>query len=313
MSTSVSTSPNPTLHAIRPGSPAAWSLAMRPKTLWIATIPVLVGTSLAFAATGHVDCGAALLALGASVVIQVISNLQNDVGYTARGAESARRIGLPRATATGLLAPDQVRRAIKVAILIAVALGLPLVARQGWPVLAMGLASIAGAVGYMGGPRPIAFTALGELTVLSFFGLVAVAGSAFVQMGSVPPAAWTGAVAIGMLAAAVLAVNNHRDTEHDRACGRQTFVVRFGLVASRRLYLILVGAPFVLAIATAMGTQSTWFALPLFAMPQAIRLVRDFNSLPAGPAWNDLLLRTVMLEVAFGLLLTAGGIATGLR
>ncbi len=286
---------------------------MRPKTLWIAAIPVLVGSSIAFAASGAFDPRNALLALAASVVIQVISNLQNDVGYTARGAESGRRVGLPRATANGWLTPTQVRTAIVVCVLLAIALGLPLVLQWGWIVMAMGIASLVAAVSYMGGPRPIAFTPLGEATVLAFFGLVAVTGSAYVQMGSVPPACWFAALAIGTQAAAVLAVNNHRDIDHDRASGRGTFAVRFGARASRTMFLALTVAPFPLAVAAAVVAGSPWLALPVLALPRAIALVRDFDRTPPGPGFNFLLVRAVMLEVAFGVLLTAGGVVSGLR
>ncbi len=286
---------------------------MRPKTLWIAAIPVLVGSSIAFAASGAFDATAALLALAASIVIQVISNLQNDVGYTARGAESGRRVGLPRATANGWLTPGQVRGAIVVCVLLSVALGLPLVLQRGGVVLAMGIASLVGAVSYMGGPRPIAFTPLGELTVLVFFGLVAVTGSAYVQVGFVPAAAWFAALAIGMQAAAVLAVNNHRDIEHDRASGRRTFAVSFGAQASRRMLVALTATPFALAVAAALVAKSMWFLLPLVAAPQAVALVREFDRTAPGPGFNLVLMRTVMLEVGFGALLTIGAIVAGLR
>lgn len=313
IASSAHVSPGTAALAVRPGSAAAWSIAMRPKTLWIAVIPVLVGSALAFADRGVFDIRNAVLALLASVVIQVISNLQNDVGYTARGAESGRRVGLPRATANGWLTPSQVHRAIAVCVLLAVALGLPLVVQWGWVVLAMGVASLAGAVSYMGGPRPIAYTPFGEATVLAFFGLVAVTGSAYVQIGAVPSACWLAALATGMQAAAVLAVNNHRDIEHDRACGRGTFAVRFGARASRSLFATLTVAPFALAVAAAVTAGSAWLALPIVTMPRAASLLRDFARTPPGPGFNELLFRTVMLEVAFGALLTLGGIIAGVR
>lgn len=299
--------------AVRPGSPAAWSIAMRPKTLWIAAIPVMVGSSLAFVQRGVFDLGNALLALAASMVIQVISNLQNDVGYTSRGAESGRRIGFPRATANGWLTPSQVRFAIVASTLLAIVLGLPLVMQWGWVVMAMGIASLVGAVSYMGGPRPIAYTPLGEATVLAFFGLVAVTGSAYVQIGEISLACWLAALAIGMQAAAVLAVNNHRDIEHDRASGRRTFAVTFGERTSRALFATLTIAPFPVVIAAAFAAGSPWLALPVVALPRAFALLRDFDRTPPGPALNGLLFRTVMIEVAFGGLLTVGGIVAGLR
>jgi 1,4-dihydroxy-2-naphthoate octaprenyltransferase len=313
MSSTAHLSPAATGLVVRPGSAAAWSIAMRPKTLWIAAIPVMVGSSIAFVERGAFDLGNAVLALAASIVIQIISNLQNDVGYTARGAESGRRVGLPRATANGWLSPLQVRAAIVGCTLLAVALGLPLVLQWGWVVMAMGIASLVGAVSYMGGPRPIAYTPLGETTVFAFFGLVAVTGSAYVQIGEISPACWLAALAIGMQAAAVLAVNNHRDIDHDRASGRGTFAVRFGARASRAMYGVLTIAPYPLVVAAAFAAGAAWLALPLATLPRAIALLRDFGRTPPGPGFNNLLFRTVMLEVAFGGLLTVGGIVSGLR
>ncbi len=228
MTTSAASTP-----AIAPGSLAAWGVACRLPSLLVAVSPVLVGTALAWDRTGRFDATTMLLALGCAVLLQVISNLQNDVGYTVRGAERAgNRTGLPRATANGWLAVGQVRTAIVVCCGVTVALGLPLVAAHGVPVLAIGLGSLVAALAYMGGPRPIAYTSFGELVVFVFFGLAAVAGSDFVQTGSVGTITWLAAVALGALAASALVVNNHRDIAHDRSVGRRTFAVVFGMRAS---------------------------------------------------------------------------------
>jgi len=180
--------PAPARVAVRPGSLEAWQIAVRTRTLWIATVPVFVGTSLAYLSSGRVDVLFASLALVASILLQAIANLQNDVGYTARGGETGTRVGLPRATSSGLLTPREVRLAIVLAVAATILIGLPLVARWGIPVLVMGLASVAAALGYMGGPRPIAYTPLGELLVFIFFGLIAVAGSGYIQLGVVTAA-----------------------------------------------------------------------------------------------------------------------------
>ena len=163
--------------AVRPGSRDAWKVAVRPKTLWIATIPVLVGTALAFGLQQRVDFAVAGIALVASLLMQVVTNLQNDVGYTERGGETGARVGLPRATANGWLAIPTVKRAILAAIAAAWIVSVPLFVRAGLPALAMALGSTIAAWSYMGGPRPIAYTPLGELTVFVFFGLIAVCGT----------------------------------------------------------------------------------------------------------------------------------------
>jgi 1,4-dihydroxy-2-naphthoate octaprenyltransferase len=301
-----SPAPAPARIAVRPGSLDAWRIAVRTRTLWIATVPVFVGTSFAYLASGQVDVLFATLALVASVLLQAIANLQNDVGYTARGAETGDRVGLPRATSAGLLTPREVRLAIVLAVTAAILVGLPLVARWGLAVLAMGLASVAAALGYMGGPRPIAYTPLGELMVFIFFGLVAVGGSGYIQLGEVTPALLTAATAIGMLAAAVLVVNNHRDIAHDAGTGRRTVGVLFGARASARLYSALMLAPFALVPLLVWQTESHLLWLPTLALPGALGLVRALPTTPPGLAFNGLLMRTVMLQLIYGAMLTIG-------
>jgi 1,4-dihydroxy-2-naphthoate polyprenyltransferase len=299
---------------IAPGSPAAWLMALRPRTLLIAISPVIVATALAYQRTGHVDVPVVLLILAASVVIQVITNLENDVGYTLRGGERSRtRIGLPRASALGLLSTRQVRVAIMFAVLAAVALGLPLVAFRGFPVLLMGLASIVAALAYMGGPVPIAYTPFGELVVFVFFGLIAVAGTDYTLTGTgLAGATLLAAVALGLLAAAALVVNNHRDIAHDEGVGRRTLPVVLGARASTVLYVGCVLVPFALAAAMAWLADAGWLLLPLVALPVAIRLVNDFRHCLPGLPFNVVLLRTFKLELLFAALLAAGAVLSRL-
>jgi 1,4-dihydroxy-2-naphthoate octaprenyltransferase len=294
---------------IRPGSWAAWRVALRPKTLWIATVPVIVATSLAWSEAGVFDPAIALITFAASVLMQVVTNLQNDVGYAERRAGTSARVGLPRATANGWLSGNAVKRAIVATIAIAAFVALPLMLRGGWPVVLIGLASTLAAYGYMGGPRPIAYTPFGELTVFVFFGLTAVCGSYYVQAGKVEAAAWLAGAAIGSHAAAVLLVNNYRDRAHDAATGRRTLPVLISAAASRWLFAALELLPFALSLLLAVSMASGWLALPLLALPSALRLVRDLAATPDGPAQNTLLFRAVMVEVAFGMLLCVGALA----
>ncbi|HEX4944248.1 MAG TPA: 1,4-dihydroxy-2-naphthoate octaprenyltransferase [Usitatibacteraceae bacterium] len=293
---------------IPPGSLRAWAVAIRPRTLWIAAIPVAVGTAFAWMHAATIEPWVAGLAFVASILMQVITNLQNDVGYTARGHESSRRVGFPRATAKGWLTPWEVRRAIALAIACAVIVGTPLAIHSGPVVAAIGLASVLAALAYMGGPRPIAYTPLGELVVFVFFGLVAVLGAYYLHAGPAGATVWLAAAAIGSHAAAVLVVNNHRDAEHDRRTGRRTFAAAFGRRASAALYAIALWAPFALAAAMVAIDARPGLAAPLLLLPMAARLQSDFLNLPAGPAFNLLLLRTVKLELAFGALLSAGAV-----
>ena len=298
--------------AVRPGSLQAWAYAMRLKSLLIAFSPVVVGTAFAWAVRGLFDAGVAALALVAALLLQVVTNLQNDVGYTVRGAEDGSRTGLPRATANGWLSVGQVRTMIVVTSIAAIALGLPLVIARGWPVLLMGAGSLAVAIAYMGGPRPIAYTPFGELSAFVFFGLVAVLGSEYIQTGSTSLPTWLAAASMGAFAAAALGVNNHRDVVHDRAKGRRTFAVLFGADASRRLYLANLLAPFALAPLMAWTAGAPTMLLPLVLLPIAWRLGRDFVACQPGLAFNALLFRTFKLELAYALLLAIGAVCARL-
>jgi len=307
---------NTTAHpsiTVEPGSLNAWLIALRPKSLWIAVVPVFVGTSLAVAETGVVDPVVAFLALLASLLLQVMTNLQNDVGYTMRGAETASRIGLPRATARGWLTIAAVRKAVVATVAVTLLVGLPLVVHSGWPVLLMGIASIIAALAYMGGPRPIAYTPYGELTVFVFFGLIAAVGSYFLQTGVVTRSAWLAGAAIGLIAAAALAVNNIRDCVHDAEVGRRTLAVVLGRRAAERCYQAAVLLAYVMVVALAVtDTRRIGLLAVLLTLPPAFTLLRDLPRSAPGLPYNELLFRTFKLELLFGACFTIGALLPGL-
>jgi 1,4-dihydroxy-2-naphthoate octaprenyltransferase len=274
---------------------------------------VLVGTVLGFERAGAVDMLAAFLVLGAAVLVQVATNLQNDVGYTVRlGESSGTRTGLPRATANGWLSVREVRVGILLVGLVAFGLGLTLAAYRGWPVLVIGAASLTAALAYMGGPKPIAYTPFGELTVFVFFGIVAVTGTEWVLTGSFGLVTYLASMAIGGLAAAALAVNNHRDMEHDRLVGRRTFAVVFGAAGSRRLYRGLLLGPFLIVAVMAAYAKSPTLLLPILLVPTALRLLRDFVGCAPGLAFNNILFQTFRLEIWFAVLLSIGALLVGM-
>jgi 1,4-dihydroxy-2-naphthoate octaprenyltransferase len=242
-------------------------------------------------------------------MVQVISNLQNDVGYTVRGAESSgTRTGLPRATAQGWLQVRTVRLAIVALAIAATVLGLWLVVLRGWPVLTIGVASLVAALAYMGGPKPIAYTPFGELTVFVFFGLVAVMGTDWVLTDGIGAATVAASVAIGSLAAAALAVNNQRDIAHDALVGRRTFPVVFGAAVAQRGYALLLLGPFALTPLIAWLGGTPTLLLPLLLLPTAWSLWRDFLRCPPGLAFNLVLFRTFRLELVYAVLLASGAV-----
>ena len=259
--------------------------------------------------TGTMPLTLAGLALVGALLMQVITNLQNDIGFTTRGAEGVgQRTGLPRATAKGWLGLRVVQLAIRLLCALALALGLLLMIWRGWPVLAMGSASLLAALAYMGGPRPIAYTPLGELTVFVFFGLVAVMGTDWLLTDGVGLVSLLAAIAIGSLSAAALAVNNHRDMAHDRLLGRHTFAVMWGPSASQKLMGLLLITPF--AMVGLMTLRGWPLLLPLALVPAAISLYRDFRQCTPGLAYNAILFRVFRLELWFASLLSVGAVVT---
>ncbi len=204
-----------------------WLLAIRPKTLGAAVAPVLVGTAMAVeAGRGHVP--SAFVALACALLIQIGTNFSNDYLDFEKGADAETRKGPTRVTQAGLVTPQGMRRATAGVFGLAFALGLYLVYRGGWPVLLIGVLSIAAGVLYTAGRFSLAYLGLADGAVLLFFGPVAVGGTYYVQALAVTPAVLVGGLAPGLLATAVLLVNNVRDVAEDRAAGKRTLVVRRG-------------------------------------------------------------------------------------
>jgi 1,4-dihydroxy-2-naphthoate octaprenyltransferase len=286
-------------------------MAARPRTLPAAVAPVLVGTSLALG-HGTFDPFASLAALLGAVFIQVGTNLSNDYSDARRGADTEDRLGPVRVTAGGLVPPRQVLMATYISFAAAVLCGVYLVAVAGPELLAVGAASILAGVLYTGGPRPYGYEGLGEVFVFLFFGVVAVTGSYFVQQQSLPWEAFAEAVPVGLLAAAILVVNNLRDLETDRRAGKRTLAVRLGRERGRSLYLALVAGAFVTAPLPALfGSMGGWLLLCWLAVPLAVPLVRTIRTRVDGPSLNAALAGTGRLQLVFCLLLSAGILAGG--
>jgi 1,4-dihydroxy-2-naphthoate octaprenyltransferase len=279
-----------------------WILAARPRTLGAAVVPVLAGCSLAFAA-GAFDPLASALALICAILIQIATNYFNDAIDHAKGADTAERLGPVRATSAGLLSPRAMMTGGAVCLIIATVLAIPLVLHGGWPILALGIASLVLAYAYTGGPFPIAYLGLGEIFVVLFFGVFAVAGTFFLNTLEVFWGAVLAGLQIGLHSSVLLAVNNLRDLATDRAANKQTLAARLGLTFARRENATLVMAPFVLGILWLPLGYPWAFLLPLMTLPLAWWLARA--CLEARPAreTNQLLAQAAALHAAFGLLL----------
>ncbi len=292
--------------ARRPSGARIWLVAARPRTLPAAVAPVLVGTALAGTA-GIFHPFSFLAALVGALFIQVGTNLSNDYSDARRGADTEDRLGPVRVTAGGLVPPRQVLGATWVSFAVAVLAGVYLVVVAGWQLLLVGAASILAGVLYTGGPRPYGYEGLGELFVFLFFGLVAVAGSYFVQARHLPWEAFALAVPVGLIAAAILVVNNVRDLETDRRAGKRTLAVRLGRERTRGLFAAMVYGAFLLAPLTwIFGSLSAWLLLPWLALPLAAPAVRAVRNRVDGPALNDALAGTGRLQLVFCALLSLG-------
>jgi len=278
-----------------------WLTAARPRTLSIAVAPVLVGTALAWRQAGTFHAAPTLAALAGAMLIQIGTNLHNDAADAVTGGDPPSRRGPPRVTTSGWASPARVRRAAALAFALAALVGLYLAAIGGWPIAALGAASLVAGWAYSGGPWPISHSPFGEVVVVLFFGIAAVAGTAWLQIQAWLPATLPLALAMGLPAAAVLTVNNTRDIDVDRLAGRRTLSILVGAAASRRIYALAMLAPFALLAAAPPGA---WMGLA--ALPFAWRLVAGFPPDGSGEDFNRLLAATARCQLLLAALVGLG-------
>ncbi|MFN8443704.1 MAG: 1,4-dihydroxy-2-naphthoate polyprenyltransferase [Caldilineaceae bacterium] len=289
----------------QPTKVQSWVMASRPKTLPAAVGPVFVGAALA-AADGRFALLPALGALLGALLIQIGSNFANDYSDFFKGADTHERLGPTRATAAGLLTPGEMRGGMIVVFGLAALIGLYLIYAGGWPILALGVASILAAIAYTGGPFPFGYYGLGDLFCFIFFGLGAVCGTYFVQTRSLTTDVWLAAIPVGALITAILVVNNLRDIDTDRKANKRTLAVMLGRAGARIEYLTLVVvaylAPLLLWLVRGHGF---WVMLPWLSLLLAVPLVRSVFTLEGRPL-NPVLAGTARLSLVFSLLLAIG-------
>jgi 1,4-dihydroxy-2-naphthoate octaprenyltransferase len=282
---------------------AEWVQGARPRTLGAAISPVLVGTAAAYAESERIIWWRAGAALVVALALQVGVNYANDYSDGVRGAD-ADRVGPLRLTASRLAAPTAVRNAAVIAFAVAAAAGFALAIAVDLRLLIVGMVAIAAAALYTGGPRPYGYSGLGEVAVLVFFGIVATAGSAYVQLERVPATAWWGSLAVGLLACAILLANNIRDVDTDRAAGKRTLAVRIGARRARALFVGCVVGAF-LAV-TAVGVLEPPALIALAAVPLAVPPVRLALTRSDPPSLVAALVGTARLQIVVAVLLTVG-------
>ena len=287
-----------------------WWLAIRPKTLPAAASGVVVGGVLAWS-DGFWAAWPWLAALAIAFLLQIGSNLANDVYDNERGTDTAERQGPTRVTQAGLLTPAAVKTGMVVVLAAALTLGLYLTYLRGWIVLAIGLAAIAAAVAYTGGPYPYGYHGLGDLFVYLFFGQAAVTGTYFVTAGRTTPQAWLMAVPIGLIITALLVVNNLRDISEDVKAGKRTLAVLIGAPATKIEYWVCLAVAFAVPLGLiAAGLLPAWTLTYLLSLPWAIRAARVVGS-ATGRALNPALGYTARLAFLFSVTFAAGLIVAG--
>ncbi len=283
----------------------AWLLAIRPRTLPAAVAPVLLGTAVA-AHLGGFALGPAAAALFGALMLQIASNLANDIFDNERGADQPDRLGPTRVVSAGLLSAREVLTGLIVVLFMALCAGAYLVGVAGPAIAAVGLAAAVAAVAYTAGPFPLGYHGLGELFVFIFFGPVAVAGTAYVQLGFLPLLAWYAGVSQGAMAANILIVNNLRDIEQDKRAGKRTLAVRFGERFCLAQYATLLAVAYLMPVVVWLTGVASWAALaPLLTLPIAygtfLRVSRT-----RGSGLNALLARTAQGMLLYSVLFSLG-------
>jgi len=264
----------------------------------------MVGTAVAWAEHQLFAWVTLLATVGGALLIQIGTNLHNDAADFERGADTPQRLGPRRVSAEGWLKPSQLRRAAHLSFAGAFLLGIYLVWLGGWPIVVLGLLSLAAAYAYTGGPRPIAYTPLGELFVFLFFGLAAVTGSFYLQTHQWSWNALLSGTAVGLPAAAVLMINNYRDLDTDRCAGKHTLAVVLGRPAIRYLYAAsLLLAPLTTLPLLSQGLGGVMLALPWLSLVPAVFLIRRLWHTTIDKRLNRLLAQTAQWQLLFGTLL----------
>lgn len=271
-----------------------WIAGARPKTLGAAIAPVIVGTAFAGYDAEPTNF---ILALLVALALQIGVNYANDYSDGVRGTDDDR-VGPIRLVGSGLAKPEAVKRAAFLSFFVAAFAGLILSARTEWYLLIIGALAIIAAWTYTGGPKPYGYQALGEISVFLFFGLVATLGTYFVQVGSISWTVILAAISMGLLATAILNVNNLRDLERDAKSGKRTLAVRLGAARTRTLYRLTIFLPLILSLV--LLSQSIYFLITLIVLPQLLRASRLVNS----TALIELLGKTGQIQISYSLALS---------
>ena len=264
-------------------------MAARPKTLPAAVVPVWVGCVLAWKLYGEFHALLAGATLAGALAIQIATNFFNDAIDARKGADTERRLGPQRVTASGMMSARVVMMLAVGFLVIASGCGVVLYQSRGWPIAAIGIPSLFLAYGYTGGPFPLAYRGMGELFVILFFGLVAVIGTVFIQTGSWPPAAILLGLQTGLLSAVLISINNFRDRLEDSTTGKKTLAVRFGPKVAMRVIELEILLPILGGLAWTRYGHWPWVLAGVPVVLSGVPIIWGVERLPPGPAFNRLL------------------------
>lgn len=283
-----------------------WILAFRFKTLTAAVVPVLVATALSYTLNVQHGLWISIFALLSALCIQIATNLINDAVDFKKGADSAERLGPQRMTQSGRITGRQIMNIAYVFLLLAMALGIPLVLRGGWPFVGLGMLSLFLAYSYTGGPFPLAYLGLGDLFVILFFGLFAVVGTGYLHALSIHPAFIIAGLQVGFLSTTLIAVNNLRDSATDRPAGKNTLAVRFGdnFVKFEIAFLLFLTHLLQIYYWLVLGKIYVWLTLVL--LPLAAGIVLIVLTMEDKKNLNRVLGLCALHQVGFAVLLSLG-------
>jgi len=281
-----------------------WVLASRLKTLTAAISPVLVGVSLAIH-DGEFQLFIAFMTLLAAVLIQIGANFANDVYDFLNGSDREDRLGPTRATQSGLIPPEDMKKGMWLVFVLAICVGFYLASIGGWPIVWIGLASIASAIAYTGGPYPLGYHGWGDVFVFVFFGIIAVPGTYYLQSGFVSYDSILFGIPLGALSTAILIVNNLRDADTDIKSGKRTLAVRFGKTFVKIEYIIMMVVAFAVPIYILQFWDELSLYIILFLLPISIRLIQSLYN-ETGISLNPVLVNTAQFLFHFSILLSIG-------
>ncbi len=286
-----------------------WWLAIRPRTLSIALTPVLLGTALAWSDHNEISWLTFFVILLSALTIQIGTNLYNDAADHEKGADTSARLGPKRAAQQGWLSTQELKQGAFISFVCAFVSGIYLAWLGGWPIIILGLISIACGYAYTGGPKPIAYSPLGEVFVMLFFGLAAVSGTYYLYTLSLTPMVMLFATGVGSMAAAILLVNNYRDMDQDRKADKLTLVHYIGRDKVKKLYHLLILYPYLLVLLFTLISPAYSFLLlmpVLLSLPLAFRAMTCMETSPLSDKLNLLLKNTALLQLVYTLLLCCG-------